>query len=252
MKRLLQLLLTPVLIVVYWQILASSGLISAYLLPAPLKVWQAAVSMFDTGALQKHIMVSLFRVISGFLLSCLIGVTLAGLVSASIWIERLLSAPITLLRMIPPLAMVPLLILWLGIGNETQLTIIILASVFPIFLNTRDGLRRVDATQKELAKSLSLSPIRYVFSMVIPNAIPSFVTGFRLAFGYSWRALVGAELIAASSGLGYLIVDAQEMLRTDEVIVGILTIGILGWILDSIIHASSKKLLARRFPEVAG
>ncbi|WP_392560575.1 ABC transporter permease [Orbus mooreae] len=251
MSRLFQLLLTPVLIVIYWQILSSSGLISPYLLPTPLKVWQAAINMFETGVLQKHIIVSLIRVLSGFALSCLLGVILAGFVSSSIWIERLLSAPITLLRMIPPLAMVPLLILWLGIGNETQLTIIILASIFPIFLNTRDGLKRVDATQKELAKSLNLSPIRYVFAIVIPNAIPSFVTGFRLAFGYSWRALVGAELIAASSGLGYLIVDAQEMLRTDEVIVGILTIGILGWMLDSLINILSKKLLAHRFPEVA-
>lgn len=250
-KSTVNILLTPVLIILYWHILTSTELISPYLLPPPIKVWNSTLHLVSTGALQKHITISLFRVMSGFLLSCFLGVFLACLASSSVIVEKLLSAPISLLRMIPPLATIPLLILFLGIGDTTQITIIVLASVFPIFLNTFDGLKRVDETQKELAKSLNLSPIRYALSIIAPNAIPSFITGVRLAFGYSWRALIGAELIAASSGLGYLIVDAQEMLKTDEVIVGILTIGILGWILDTVIKHVSKALFSHRFPEIA-
>ena len=166
---------------------------------------------------------------------------LAGLVARYSWLEQLLSAPLALFRMIPPLAMTPLLILWLGIGETTQLSIIVLASVFPIFLNTRDGLRRVSTAHKELAISLNLSPLRYLLAIVIPSATPSVVTGFRLAFGYSWRAL---------SGLGYLMIDSQEMMRTDAVIVGILTIGLIGWLLDTLFYRSLVLLLRRRFPEV--
>ncbi|MDR0577778.1 MAG: ABC transporter permease [Candidatus Accumulibacter sp.] len=249
--RYLRPLLTPLLLLLYWQILAGSGLISAYLLPPPATVFRSAVEMWHSGALPAHITTSLGRVFEGFLLSCGLGMLLAGLAARFFWLEQLLSAPLALFRMIPPLAMTPLLILWLGIGEATQLSIIVLASVFPIFLNTRDGLRRVAPEHRELAASLDLSPVRYLLAIVIPSAIPSAVTGIRLAFGYSWRALIGAELIAAASGLGYLIIDAQEMMRTDAVMVGILTIGLIGWLLDALFYRALAEGLARRFPEVA-
>lgn len=246
-----RLLLTPLLLLLYWQLLASSGLISTYLLPLPVTVFYSAIDMWQTGALPRHITTSLLRVFEGFFLSCCLGTLLAGLVARYSWLEQLLSAPLALFRMIPPLAMTPLLILWLGIGETTQLSIIILASIFPIFLNTRDGLRRVSTAHKELAMSLHLSSFRYLLAIVIPSAVPSVVTGFRLAFGYSWRALIGAELIAASSGLGYLIIDSQEMMRTDAVMVGILTIGLIGWLLDTLFYRTVVQVLHRRFPEVA-
>lgn len=246
----LSILVTPIVLLFYWQIIAASGVISSYLLPSPQAVWDATQFLWQSDSLIRHINTSLERVLIGFTISTTIAFLLAALVSSSIWIERLLSAPLALLRMIPPLAMTPLLILWLGIGNTTQLAIIILASMFPVFLNTRDGLRRVDPLHKELAQSLSLTRWRYITKIVIPSAIPSIVTGLRLGFGYSWRALVGAELIAASSGLGYLIIDSQEMMRTDEVMVGILTIGIIGWLLDNLYSQMIRLTLGRRFPEV--
>ena len=243
-------LLTPLLVVVYWQLLASSGVISAYLLPPPLAVFHSAVAMWRSGELPLHIATSLKRVFEGFFISCTFGMLLAGLAARFSWLEQLLSAPLALFRMIPPLAMTPLLILWLGIGEATQLSIIVLASIFPVFLNTRDGLRRVSPEHCELAVALNLSSVRCLFFIVIPGAVPSTFTGVRLAFGYSWRALIGAELIAAASGLGYLIVDSQEMMRTDAVMVGILTIGLIGWLLDTLFYQVMARGLARRFPEV--
>ncbi len=247
----LRTLLTPLLLLLYWQILAGSGLIPAYLLPPPLTVCKTALAMWQSGVLPGHIQASLGRVAAGFFCSALAGFFCAGLVTRFSLARELLAAPLSLLRMIPPLAVIPLLILWLGIGGATQLTIIILACFFPIFLNTRDGLCRVSDAHRELARSLNLSTRVYVARIVIPSAVPSVITGLRLAFGYSWRALIGAELIASSSGLGYMIMDAQDMMRTDEVLVGILAIGLIGWTLDALFSKAVIFFLRRRFPEIA-
>lgn len=244
-------LLTPLLLILYWQLIASSGLVSNYLLPKPVTVLYSAAAMWQSGVLPEHITASLARIVLGFSMSCTAGFLFAGLITRFSLLEELLAAPLALLRMIPPLAMTPLLILWLGIGSATQLTIIVLASFFPIFLNSRDGFARVTEANRELARSLSLSTWAYVSRIVVPSAVPSIVTGLRLAFGYSWRALIGAELIAAASGLGYMVINAQEMLRTDEVFVGILTIGVIGWILDTLFIRGTNRLLHRRFPEIA-
>ncbi len=243
--------ITIILFLSYWQIVSHSGSVSAYLLPSPLSVYHQAVDMWLSGELFRHISISLKRVFEGFAISCCLGITLAGLVAYSIWFEQLLAAPLALLRMIPPLAMTPLFILWLGIGDATKLAVIVLASIFPIFFNVRDGLRFVSPEHKELAQSLHLTIFRKLFFIIIPTTIPSAITGLRLAFGYSWRALIGAELIAASSGLGYLIIDAQEMMRTDSVIVGILAIGLIGWLLDSLFYRLIVSIFSKRFPEVA-
>ncbi|AWB35021.1 ABC transporter permease [Orrella marina] len=243
-------LVMPLAILMYWQLIASSGLVSSYLLPAPETVWTAAKSLYASGILSHSILVSLSRVFQGFGISCVLAFALALLVNGSRTVEQLLSAPLALLRMIPPLAMTPLLILWFGIGSTTQLAIIILASIFPVFLNTRDGLRRVDPSHQELARSLQLGRLRYFRWIVLPGAVPSIITGVRVGFGYSWRALIGAELIAASAGLGYLIIDSQEMMRTDDVMVGILTIGMIGWLLDTLFDQLLCRKLSRRFPEI--
>lgn len=250
MKRHYKLFVTPAVILLYWQLVASSGLVSSYLLPSPEMVLRATLDLCNSGILFKHISTSLLRVITGFIISATLAFTLALLTHWFKTIEQLLSAPLTLLRMIPPLAMTPLLILWLGIGSSTQLSIIILASIFPIFLNIRDGLQRVPREHKELAASLQLTPLRYFCFILLPSATPSIVTGVRLGFSYSWRALIGAELIAASSGLGYLIIDSQEMMQTDNVMVGILAIGIIGLLLDSLFYYSVCRNLSHRFPEV--
>ena len=234
-----------------WQIVASSGLVSNYLLPTPGMVWNTAMVTWHSGLLPGHIAASLFRIALGFSLSVLTGVFMAGMVTRFSSLQKLLSAPFAFMRMTPPLALIPLLILWLGIGGAIEITIIILASFFPVFLATRDGLCRVSEAHVELARSLNLSPWTYVTRIAIPSAVPSIITGLRLAFGYSWRALIGAELIAASSGLGYMIMDAQEMQRTDEVFVGILAIGVMGWILDALFSKGCGFFLRRRFPEIA-
>lgn len=251
MKQAAKALVMPLAILLYWQLIASSGLVSAYLLPAPWVVWCAAVELYTSGILAESIMVSLGRVFQGFGISGVLALALATLVNSSKTVEQMFAVPLALLRMIPPLAMTPLLILWFGIGTTTQLSIIVLASFFPVFINTRDGFRRVQPEHRELSRSLQLSPPRYFLNVVLPGAIPSMISGARVGFGYSWRALIGAELIAASAGLGYLIIDSQEMMRTADVIVGILTIGLIGWMLDTLFERLVCGRLVHRFPQLS-
>ena len=233
MRRNLRVALPLAALVLLWELVARSGWVSAYLLPGPLAVLATGARLLQSGVLAAHAAASLARIGVGFLISCTAGIALA------------------LLRMIPPLALTPLLVLWLGIGNATQISIIVLASFFPVFLNALGGFRCVTAQDDELARNLDLPRWAYVVCIAAPAAVPSLVTGVRLGFGYSWRALIAAELIAAGSGLGYLILDAQELQRTDVVMVGILVIGLLGWAMDWAFQRAAAALLGRRFPEVA-
>ncbi len=248
--RLFKTLFVPLLLLILWQTASSSGLVSPYLLPGPGRVLETGFHMAANGVLLQHILASFSRIAIGFTLSVLLGLGTAGLLFRFRLLDELLTGTLSFLRMTPPLALTPLLILWLGIDGTTQIAIIMLASFFPIYLNARAGLSRLDPVHRELAESLHISPTRFVLYFLVPAAVPSVITGLRLSFGYCWRALIASELIAASSGLGYLIMDAEQMQRADEVIVGIVFIGVIGWMLDAGFVRVSSALLGRRFPEV--
>ena len=248
--RIMRALLLPMILLLCWQTASSLGLVSPYLLPPPLEVLRSAADMLESGLLARHMEASLGRVARGFSLSVVLGCVLAFLLSFLPRLEKALDPVLSFLRMTPPLATIPLLILWLGIGEATQLAIIFLASFFPVLLNARAGFARLDAPFRELAASLALSRLDYARYFVWPAAFPSIITGIRLSFGYSWRALIAAELIAAGSGLGYMISDAEQMQRVDIVMVGIFVIGITGWALDALFRRIVIRLAGRRFPEL--
>ena len=250
MKRLYW-LITPVAILAIWEFAAASGAVSSYLLPPPAKVWRTCLALLESGELFQNIAASLERVGKGFIISAFFGALLAWALANAPKLEKTLDPLLNFLRMTPPLATIPLLILWFGIGEGTQLAIIILAAFFPIFLNSRAGFARMDDTMRELAASLALSRRDIIRYIALPAAFPSIVTGFRLSFGYSWRALIAAELIAASSGLGYMIADAEQMQRVDVVLVGIFAIGVIGWLLDAGFRFLINLFASRRFPELA-
>ena len=245
-------LFVPLLLLALWHWIAASGLVSRYLLPGPGAVLSSALSMAQSGILAEHLAASFSRIAMGFSASTVVGLAVAGLLYRFRLLDELFTGTLSFLRMTPPLALAPLIILWLGIDGAMQVAIIMLASFFPIYLNTRAGLSRLDPLHRELAASLHVSRLRFVLFFLVPAAIPSVITGLRLSFGYSWRALIAAELIAASSGLGYLIMDAEQMQRADEVIVGIVVIGVIGWMLDAGFVRVATALLGRRFPEIRG
>ena len=233
----------PLLLFAAWAVLSTLELVNPYLIPAPARIWNAAHQLIASGELIKHIAISLTRVWGGFGLSVLCALPLALLFHESPLLKRLFYVPFEVIRAVPPLAMIPLLILWFGLGEGSKLAVIVLASFFPVFLSAHSGFNSMDRSWLELSRSLGLPFRRHLFSVLIPASLPQVITGLRLGFGYAWRALLGAELVAAASGLGYFITDSQMMARTDRVFVGVIAIGLLGAGFDAMLRLIAKKLI---------
>lgn len=225
-------LLLPVSLLFAWQLASVYELFNPYLLPSPSKVFASFQQLCASGVLAKHLLVSLQRVALGFTISCLLAIPLGVLCGQSRRFQDYCWLLLEFLRHIPPLAAVPLIILWAGIDEASKLTIIVLASFFPLFLNTYSGIHNCDTRLLEVGRSLGFSRGELIKNIRMPAALESIAVGMQLSLGYSWRALIGAELIAASAGIGYLILDAEEMSRPDVVIVGMLAIGFIGSAVD--------------------
>ncbi len=230
-NRLISLAVVAGLLLLWW-ILARLEIFSAFVFPGPERVLKAFWKMLLSGELLRGLLTSTGRVLTGFgisfCLAFLLGV-LAGLrPDLNPWYRHVLE----FVRYIPPMSLIPLLILWFGIGEASKIIIIVLTSFFPIFLNTNSGLAQCDEKLLELGKALGMSRSQVFFRIRLPSAVPNILVGMRIGLGYSWRAIVGAEMIAAASGIGYLILDAQALSRTDKVLVGIIVIGLVGYLTD--------------------
>lgn len=224
--------LVPLLFFFLWWFGSVSGWWNQFLLPSPNQVFNSFVALIETGELQKHVWASLSRIIRGFGLSSALALSIALLCA---WFPALLlqlEPTLGFLRHIPPMSTIPMLILWFGIGETPKIILIILATFFPVFMNTLQGIRDCDPRLTEVAKVFGYTRWEQFRFVILPSAIPSVLTGLRLGLGYSWRSLVAAELVAASSGLGYMILDAEQLSRSDVVVTGILVIGFMGALLD--------------------
>lgn len=231
-----------IIIIVLWQLVTYLNIWNEYILPPPIKVSNTLLKMINDGSIFKHIFVSMGRILIGFVISLSIGIPLGIVFGIHYRIYQYFKPLLNFLRNTPPLSLIPMLILWFGIGEKSKIIIIILASFFPIFTSTLKGIRNCDIKLIEVGKTFELSQNQIIFKIIIPNAILDIVIGLKLALGYSFRAIIGAELIAASAGLGYLISDGKEMSRTDIVIVGIIAIGILGILTDYILLKVVKRV----------
>ncbi|MDB0439410.1 ABC transporter permease [Clostridioides difficile] len=240
--RLVKSVLIFFIILVLWKITNHLGIWSEYILPPPEKVYSTFLNMINDGSIFINVYASMKRVLIGFVISTIIGIPLGIFFGIYDKVYEYFKSLINFLRNTPPLALIPMLILWFGIGEESKIIIIILASFFPIFTSTLKGIRNCDSKLIEVGRVFELSKLQIIFRIIIPNAILDIAVGLKLALGYSFRAIIGAELVAASSGLGYLISDGKEMSRTDIVIVGIIVIGLLGIITDYIFLLIVKKV----------
>ena len=215
-----------------WQLVCAAGLFNAYVLPPPGKVWATFVRMAASGELLADVGVSLARVLKGFSIDFALAFLLAALrilaPGSGPWYAHI----VQFFRNVPPIAMIPLLILWCGIGETTKTVIIVLASFFPMYLSIVKGFTGCDPKLLEVARSFDYSRGRTFFRVILPSAVSDILVGMRTSLGYSWRAIIGAEMVAASRGLGHMILFAQQMSRTDKVIVGILAIGVVGCLTD--------------------
>ena len=242
--RILQLSIVPIAILFVWALCARYSDISPILLPAPESVVSTFTELLASGDLTEHIVSSAKRTLGGFALSSFIGISLALLFSQSPLAKNLGYFVVEAARVTPPLALIPLLILWLGIEEAPKVAIVFLSSFFPIYLNALTAIESVEQKLKEVAKTLHFSAWETFRLLTLPAALPGILTGLRVGFGYSWRALVGAELIAASSGLGFMISEASEFSKTSVVFVGIFSIIVIGvfmdWLLSWLIKRYAK------------
>ena len=231
----------PVLVLLAWAIASACGAVNSLLLPSPAAVLRAAYEMLGDGTLFSHVSASFSRVIAGYTISASLALFLSWMCARHELLEEALHYPLEIIRIVPPLSLIPLLILWLGIGEAPKLAIVMLASFFSVYLTSFSAFRHVDPKFLELAKSLNLTSNEIFKHIILPQTLPSVMTCMRLGFGFAWRALIGAELIAAASGLGWLIEDASELGRTDVMLVGIFSIAILGILADKVfVYFTSK------------
>ncbi len=233
----------PAAVAFLWAAGSYAGWWNTFLLPSPQTVWGAFTDAIRTGLLQENLLASLSRIAAGFGLSAAMALVLAFVCCAFPPVMRQLEPTLEFLRHIPPMAVIPMLILWFGIGETPKIILIILATFFPVFLNTVQGIRGCDPKLKEVAQVFGYSKWETCRRVILPSALPPIFTGLRLGLGYSWRSLVAAELVAASSGLGYMILDAEQLSRSDVVMMGIFVIGALGAALDFFFAFLSKKML---------
>ena len=219
-------------ILALWHLVCTFGHVNAYVLPPPQKVWKTFLKMASSGELLSGIGISLLRVFRGFSIAFALAFGLACVRLFWPKSEVCYGFLVRFFRNVPPLSMIPLLILWCGIGETTKTVIIVLASFFPMYLSIVKGFTGCDRQLLEVARSFAYSRFRTFFRVVLPSAVPDILVGMRTSLGYSWRSIIGAEMVAASTGLGHLILFAQQMSRTDKVIIGIFAIGLIGCLCD--------------------
>jgi len=224
--------LVPVGLVVVWQIASLSGLVEPSVLPSPLMVIEAFGELIATGELQAAVPASLHRALTGLALGASTGLALG--LFAGLWRlgEELFDAPLQMLRTIPFIAMIPLFIIWFGIGETAKVALIYGATIFPVYLNTYAGVRGVDPKLIEAAKVFGLNPQKISLRVIMPTALPSILVGIRFSAGISLLALVAAEQINARSGIGYILNNANQNQRTDVIIAGIIVYALLGIVID--------------------
>lgn len=235
--------LLPVALVALWQYFSAIGRLPAGILPAPSDVLRAAWGLAERGELQRDVLVSLRRVAIGFVTGAATGLVLGFLVGLSSLAHGLLDRSLQMVRTIPHLALVPLMILWFGIGEEPRVLLVAMGSLFPVYLNTMSGIRGVDPKLIELGRSYGLGPLGLIAGVVLPGALPPILTGIRYALGVAWLTLVVGETIASRDGIGYMVQNARELLRTDVILLAIVLYAIAGWLADSITRAVERRLL---------
>ena len=226
--------LVPALLVLAWEAFARFGKIPPYILPAPTKVVATGISLVQDGTLIPDIGISLLRAAAGFAIGGSIGFALGVAVGFSRIAGLLLDRTILMLRAIPFLAVLPLVIVWLGIGEGAKIFLVAFGVAFPIYMNTVLGIRQVDPKLVELGRVTGLSTWTLIRRIILPGALPSILNGVRYALATAWLALVVAETIAASSGIGFLAMDAREFLRTDVIVLVIVIYAVIGVAADSV------------------
>ena len=244
-------LISPVAVLILWQAVSEAGLISPQKLPPPSEIWQTAISLITTsspayGTLQGAMLISLERVAIGFAAGALAGLAIAIAAGLSRLGESTIDPLMQMLRTLPLFGLIPVFIVWFGIGETPKLTLIAIGAAIPLYLNTFSGIRNVDARLGELGQVLHLSKTELIRDIVLPGALPQVLVGLRQSLGVAWLALVVAEQVNANAGIGFIISQATQFLRNDVILVALAVYAVLGLLTDALVRQLERRALAWR------
>ncbi|WP_029898650.1 ABC transporter permease subunit [Desulfohalovibrio reitneri] len=239
--------ISAALLLLAWWTVTASGLVEPLFLPSPGEVWQCFKETSSDGfagaTLTTHLLASISRVGGAFLLCILTAVPVGLAMGVSRVARGLADPPIEFYRPIPPLAYLPLMIIWFGIGEVSKVILIYLACFAPMVISTRAGVRSATMEQIHAAYSLGATRTQVLWHVIVKAATPEILTGMRIGLGFAWTTLVAAEMVAASQGLGFMILNAAEFLVTDVVVLGILIIGLIAFATDLLLRVAERKLV---------
>jgi sulfonate transport system permease protein len=244
-------LISPLVLLLVWQLASTAGFVSAQKLPPPTQVWHTAVQLITTdsaayGTLQHALLVSLGRIALGFALGASVAVTLAIVAGLSRIGENAVDPLMQMVRTLPLFGLVPVFIVWFGIGQLPKVLLIALGAAIPLYLNTFAGIRGVDGRLNELGRTLGLSRAEMLRHIILPGALPATLVGLRQSLGLAWLSLVVAEQLNANAGLGYIINQATQFLQNDVIFVALLVYTILGLLTDWLVRALERRALVWR------
>ncbi|MNB84101.1 putative aliphatic sulfonates transport permease protein SsuC [compost metagenome] len=233
----------PVAVIALWQLGGSAGWIPPEFLPTPWSILSAFAGLAASGELLHHLGVSIGRAGLGYVIGGVLGLLLGVLTGLFRKAEYLLDPSVQVLRLVPHLAIAPLIILWFGFGEVSKVAIILSGAFFPLYINTFMGIRSVDNKLFEVARVLGFGPLQKLRRLILPAALPGILLGLRLSMAVAWIGLVVAELIGSSSGVGFLINEAKQNSDTEVIFVGIIIFAIVGKLIDSLFRVIERKLL---------
>ncbi|MDP7988951.1 ABC transporter permease [Bacillus sp. MHSD_36] len=243
-KKLLQSgIIAWVLILTIWSIVTNFS--DPQFLPSPIAVLYGAIELSQNGSLFIYIGVSFLRVITGWVLGNLVAIPIGLLIGRIPWLRALFDPVINFIRFIPPLAFITLFMLWFGIGEQSKIFLIMYATFFIVTINTITGVQAVEEDKIRSARSMGASEWQIMFHVIIPAALPYIYTGAKLAMGSSFMAIVGAEMVAANEGIGYMIWNARLYFKTDWIFVGLVVLGLMGFLMDRIFNQFGRVVLKR-------
>ena len=226
--------LSWLLLIVIWQV--ASIFNNPDFLPGPARTWEGFLEIFKKGTLWEDIAISMQRVAIGWLRGLLIGIPTGLLIGRFKTFRWVVEPFINFFRFVPAMGFLTLFLMWFGVGEESKLVLITYATLFPVIINTIAAVVSIDPVKYQAGQSLGASPLQIFFTVTIPAAVPGIFTGIRLGLSGAIVAIVGAEMLAASEGLGYLIYTSRLYYRTDWIFVGIVTLGLIGFILDKLLR----------------
>lgn len=236
----------PLIIVVIWQAVSGMELLSETLLPSPLAILHSFADLAASGELFEHLGISIYRAGLGFLLGSTIGLLLGLSSGLGKVVEKTLDPSLQMLRTVPLLSVIPLFILWFGIGEFSKVLLIGLGAFFPVYVNTFLGIRGTDVKLYEVSRIFQYTKLQQVTKLIIPAALPNILLGVRLSLGASWLLLVVAEMMGTSAGVGYMIQDARAYSETEIVFVGIIIFAVVGKLSDSAVRLLEARWLRWR------